>query len=298
MCFTPFTEAAVKAGRRVTLEHVPPKALGGRIMCLTCRTCNAGTGRVADQLAARQARTRFPVTVDILGKKDTFMLSPEGKELTPAFGGFTKVDFENLGKSGGRFTMSIPVADPHLVAVSSIKSAYLALFSLFGPVGGYDFVGGKSLADVRRLLLEPGRYAKQLAGKYVHRSPKEMKLEPEGRPEPDIFLVTEPHACWIVRVHDHHVFLPLESNGDESAPLSDWYRKRLGGREAKLVANPCWMFQEFGVSRAISVHLAGADDLENPLIGLEITGKLPDGKQLNGVCVSHVGESAVVLCDS
>ena len=224
------------------------------------------------------------------------MLSPQGKELTPPFRGFTRDDFDRLDSSGGRFTMSVRVADPHLVAVSAIKSAYLALFSLFGSTGGYDYVGGRALADVRRLLLDPERYAKQEAGKYVQLDPKDRRLAPEGRPEPDIMLVTEPHGCWMVRVRDHLVYLPSDRNGVESAPLSDWYIKKLGGSTAQMTVAAWWMFQEFGVSRAVPVHLAGADRY-NSLVGLDIAGKLPDGKLLKGVCVSLVGESAVLLCN-
>ena len=224
------------------------------------------------------------------------MLSPQGKELTPPFKGFTKDDFERLNRSGGGFTMSVEVSDPRLVAVSSIKSAYLALFSLFGSTGAYDYVGGRALVDVRRLLLDPVRYAKLEAGKYVQSVPEDWRLAPEGQPEPDIMLVREPHACWIVRVRDHLVFLPSDGNGDESAPFTEWYIKKLGGRTVQIAVAASWMFQEFGVSTAVPVHLAGADRHDS-LVGRNIAGTLPDGKRLKGVCVSHVGESAVLLCD-
>ena len=242
-------------------------------------------------------RSRIPVTVDFLGKKDTFMLSPQGKELTPPFKGFTKDDFDELRRAGGRFTMSVPVSDRHLVAVSAIKSAYLALFCLFGSTGGYDYVGGKALADVRLLLLDPVRYAKQEAGKYVQFVPKDRRLTPKARREPDIMLVTEPHGCWMVRVRDYLVYLPSDRNGVESAPLSEWYIKKLGGSTVELTVAASWMFREFGVSRAVPVHLAGAGRYHS-LVGRDIAGTLPDGQRLKGVCVSLVGESAVLLCET
>ena len=297
LCFTRFTSAEASSGRTVTLEHVPPKALGGRVLCLTCKSCNAKAGGKVDQLAAMNVRSRFPVTVDILGKKDTFMLSPQGRELTPPFRGFTKSDFDELDRAGGRFTMTVPVSDPHLVAVSAVKSAYMALFSLFGSTGGYDYVGGRALGDVRRLLLDPVRYAKQEAGKYVQFVPKDRRLVPKGRPEPDIMLVTEPRGCWMVRVRDHLVYLPSDRNGIESAPLSDWYIKELGGSTVEVTVAASWMFQEFGVSRAVPVHLAGARRYHS-LVGRGVAGTLPDGQRLKGVCVSLVGESAVLLCNT
>ena len=70
-----------------------------------------------------------------------------------------------------------------------------------------DDGGGKALADVRRLLLDPVRCAKQEAGKYVQSVGKDRRFAPQGLPEPDIMLVTEPHGCWIVRVPEE--MLPL-----------------------------------------------------------------------------------------
>ena len=81
ICLTVFTRDAVSSGRTVTLQHVPIKALGGQPRCLTCRNCNAQAGRGVDQAAAMTARDRFGVTVEVLGKRDTFMLSLDGKAL-------------------------------------------------------------------------------------------------------------------------------------------------------------------------------------------------------------------------
>ena len=56
ICLTSFTEEEAKAGETVTLEHVPPKALGGSVLCLTCAPCNAGAGGSLDQAAATMNR--------------------------------------------------------------------------------------------------------------------------------------------------------------------------------------------------------------------------------------------------
>ena len=79
ICLTGFTRDQVFSGRTVTLEHVPIKALGGQARCLTCGNCSSKAGRGIDQAAAMRASDRFGVTVDILGKRDTFMLSLDGK---------------------------------------------------------------------------------------------------------------------------------------------------------------------------------------------------------------------------
>ena len=38
--FRDFDRSDVLAGTNVTLEHAPPKSLGGAVICLTCKSCN------------------------------------------------------------------------------------------------------------------------------------------------------------------------------------------------------------------------------------------------------------------
>ena len=40
ICLTPFTKKQVASGKKVTLEHAPPAALRGKVLCLTCAECN------------------------------------------------------------------------------------------------------------------------------------------------------------------------------------------------------------------------------------------------------------------
>ena len=137
ICLRDFTRDEAYWGRTVTLEHVPNKALGGRARCLTCEDCNSQAGRTIDQAAAMTARNRFGDTVDLLGKRDTFMRSRDGKPLTPPFAGYSSQDMRDLHDSESRsFTMSIKIPHPRAVAASSLKSGYLAVFSLLGAPGG------------------------------------------------------------------------------------------------------------------------------------------------------------------
>ena len=75
ICLEPFTEAGVLDGSAVTLEHVPPppRALGGRPICLTCKECNAGAGHGIDQAAVLLIRPP-KATVRIMGRKETIHL--------------------------------------------------------------------------------------------------------------------------------------------------------------------------------------------------------------------------------
>ena len=286
LCMTPFSRDRASAGRAVTLEHVPPKALGGQTRCLTCKQCNADTGRAIDQAAALATRKRFPVTVDILGKLDTFMLSPEGKALTPPFRGYSKQDWEKLDNSPSRqFTMTLKIADGALVALSALKAAYLALFSLLGPWEGYEYVRGTALAPVRHLIAE--RLRRDAIQRYVWEVHEET-------PDTDILLVSQPVPCWMVKVGSQLVNLPLAGHSPIGAPLWEWHRLD-GGDSVLSSGRASWGFQTFGALRAVHVYLAGADKVES-LVGLTVSGTLPNGQHLEGTCVRHTGETAILLC--
>ena len=200
ICLTGFTRDQASFGRTVTLEHVPIKALGGKARCLTCKTCNSKAGSGIDQAAAVRGQDRFGVTVDILGKRDTFMLSLEGKALTRPFAGYSRQDWRDLEKSGSRtFSMSIRIPDAKAVAASSLRSAYLAMFSLLGPRFGYAYVQGGTLTPIRQRIMDPLKHS--AIAEYVIKAPDDV-------PRNDIALVKEPLACWLLKIADHLVVLP------------------------------------------------------------------------------------------
>ena len=286
ICLTSFTRDQASSGRTVTLEHVPIKALGGLARCLTCRNCNAQAGGSIDQAAAMEARDRFGVTVDILGKRDTFMLSPDGKALTPPLAGYSKKDIQDLQNSESRrFTMSIKIPDDRAVAASSLKSAYLALFSLFGPLGGYSYVQGDALTTIRKRIREPLK--DRVIGEYVIKAPEDASLK-------DIMLVSEPLPHWVLKITDHLVVLPLTGDSRTSQPLQELQRLS-GGQPVVVSGLASWSFSTFGAFRTIPVHLAGADSAKS-LVGRDIHGTLPNGRPLQGTCILHIGESATLLC--
>ena len=131
----------------------PPKSNGGRIRRLTCRQCNGGTGSDIDQAAAIAARpTR--VKVDVAGKRGAFALLDDGTPITTPFRQFTARDFARAPD----FTMSVQLIDRKAVAASSLKAAYLAVFSLLGTVEGYRYVWASALQAIRQGILNPRQY--------------------------------------------------------------------------------------------------------------------------------------------
>ena len=285
ICLTSFTRDQAFSGRTVTLEHVPIKALGGQARCLTCRNCNARAGGGIDQVSAMQVRDRFGVTVDILGKRDTFMLSHEGKALTRPFKGFSKQDWRDLENTESRsFTMSIRIADSRAVAASSLKAAYLALFSLLG-LGGYPYIQGDALTAIRQLIMEPLKDGD--IGKFVMQAPDDASLS-------DIMLVSEPLLCWLLKIANHLVFLPLTGDSWTDQPLGELIRSR-GGQIVDIAGLASWPISTFGAFGTVQVNLAGSDTGKS-LVGFGIRGTLPSGHPLEGTCIWHSGESATLLC--
>ena len=286
ICLMGFTRDRASSGRTVTLEHVPIKALGGQARCLTCRNCNGETGRRIDQAAAMEGRDRFGVTVDIQGKRDTFMLSIEGKALTPPFAGYSKQDLQDLQNSESRtFTMSIRIPHAKAVAASSLKSAYLAMFSLLGPFGGYSYIRGDALTPTRKRIMEPLRDG--AVGEFVMKAPDDVSCK-------DIMLVSEPLQCWMLKIARHLVVLPLSGDSRITRPLME-LRKLGGGKHLALSGLASWSFSTFGDLGTVRVHLPSADTATS-LLGLHIRGTLANGRPLEGACISQSAESATLLC--
>ena len=57
LCLRLFSEDALEA-RYLTIDHVPPRATGGRLAILTCHECNSESGHELDIHAANRSRTQ------------------------------------------------------------------------------------------------------------------------------------------------------------------------------------------------------------------------------------------------
>ena len=213
------------------------------------------------------------------------MLSRAGKALTPPFAGYSKQDWRNLENTESRkFTMNIKIPAAKAVAASSLKSAYLAMFSLLGPPGGYSYVRGDALTPIRQGIIEPLKDG--AVGEYA------SVIKPtDDVPCVDIMLVTEPLACWILKIAGHLVVLPLSGDSRITQPMKELQRLG-GGQPLTISGHESWSFSTFGALGTVPVHLTGADPAKS-LVGFRIHGTLPNGRPLDGICISHSGESAV-----
>ena len=175
ICLEPFSREGVKKGREVTLEHAPPKTLGGVEMCLTCTSCNRSAGSSLDQAAAlahrigeeQSAGHGVRVLLEVCGIKRTTYFRPEGfrgagsslarnpaaKQLLSELPGQDVVVAAEFRKGPG-WDLSKGIAirkiepDWNQVHASWVRSAYLMVFSLLG-VSGNRYAMSGSVAPIR-----------------------------------------------------------------------------------------------------------------------------------------------------
>lgn len=168
ICLSQFTQSDVATGR-VTLEHAPPRALGGSAICLTCSDCNNRASRI-DQHAilANRARDEWEsgqgarVEIDFFGVKTTSRYFPRNcnDPLPMRVDQLRRGSLElgNLSNSqqldadlGIRFRMP---RRSHFESLTMIRSAYLMVSSLMGP-SGYNYCESNSLRPVREQIRNP-----------------------------------------------------------------------------------------------------------------------------------------------
>ena len=288
ICLASFSRDAVKSGNGVSIEHVPPKSVGGVERCLTCSSCNEGAGRIIDQAAAMRNRAivdaesgrGVKLEIDVCGTKRTTYLSPVGlkkRNLNPTLARsplvdklfselqsdgqevvmlaeFTKgIDFD-LGKG---ITISSKNPSKQYIEVSWLKSAYLLVFCLLGKYG-YRYAESESIIPIREQIMNPDEeiVTRAIRTRFPATLPKEV-----------IFINKhQTPYCWTVKIGDACVFLPHDGNKMvfeemENLPDNVNFRLEMG-----------WYPKKFGEGNSIELPLRSGLELEyRNLFGQELT---------------------------
>ena len=205
----------------LSLEHVPPKSMGGKAIALTCKGCNTLAGHSIDAaLSRRSALTRLydvltgasygeggrvtfhvgdaslnaqvsrdihdPVRVEILGRWN----DPRKVERVRAYG---EEHARGDAWTGGRLRMTAPGYDPQLALAGDLKAAFLAAFAALG----YRYAFDPRLVLVRQQILNP---LKELIGGWfpLHQTATDRCL----------VLIPEPLPSVMVRLGWVDVLLP------------------------------------------------------------------------------------------
>jgi HNH endonuclease len=218
----------------LTVEHVPPRALGGRELVLTCEQCNSQAGGKFDGPAHTQDRLRRllsgqgdrPETV--MFAVDSFAARVEMRTAGQAGMIFTAVPQINNPADLNRaethmrelsatrstdFRIEItPQArySPDHARVSWVRTGYLAAFALFG----WRYILQPALQPVRDQLQDPSSVTLPPLSMYI----------PDGDPDRrEIWIVKKPaeRQSLFVLSGRHGVSLPLPGDSRTLAQLAD-----------------------------------------------------------------------------
>lgn len=287
ICLSDFDSSDVLTATNVTLEHAPPKSLGGAPICLTCESCN-NKASLIDHHAylSEKARKEWaegkgaPIVSDVHGHKrlrrfiprDPNAPFPARKHLLR--NGTIKLDklppkhLLDLSKGIG---FRIPQRDDYEF-VSMIKSAYLMVFSLMGE-NGYKFAENIGLQPVREQIMNPGE--KILKGGFVATMGDEMddclKLD-----RPTVFLYrTNDTPYWVVPMWNNQaVFLSSghsEPIDEQTIDLPEGYipfESLIG-----------WVSRKFDSSSSIAGTVRETADEARDFLAGTVGGPFPTNKE-------------------
>ncbi len=179
LCLRLFPHEAV-ASRDITIEHIIPSKIGGKLETLTCRECNNRDGTLLDSQAIQKFRSEDilagksekPLRVKVFVGEGKFTadlyLSEKGN---PKFKivGIPKLSDPNLHKSAIEqfqpgvtdisVTGSLGYRDIQS-RVAILRSAYLTMFRYFG----YGYILAQTLDPIRAQISEPSQETEVLQG--------------------------------------------------------------------------------------------------------------------------------------
>lgn len=214
----------------LTKEHVPPSALGGSVVCLTCDTCNNAAStyqaharaRADEQVFSQKAdgashpvRVRHPlgvVTADVVWNGGKFYVIVDPTRSAPSdHQGL--VESLDAARSGGRkdiLQMEVTRRfEKHKARRSLLRDAYLAAFATFG----YAYILWPDLDPVRDEIADERRSDKDLDLYW-----KTDSFGPSARL---VIALAEPLQAVLVVLGDDVVFLPWPTQGAQLQPWLD-----------------------------------------------------------------------------
>lgn len=214
---------------QLTLEHAPPRSLGGREIILTCKSCNSRAGSSVDAAAAE--RKRFREFADlVVGRR-------HGKDLPIILSGFDGVEFNarmSRDEDGFRFRIPHTINNPkklsqsaesskvltsihrkgglklgirrqfrfsnRIADISDLRSAFLIATAKFG----YTYAFSKSLNKVRQQILEPDQEVLHVAIARIRSSSSKFSI-----------ALSKDFGSVLIEVGDHVLVLPWCSTNAE-----------------------------------------------------------------------------------
>lgn len=176
LCLCGFDRSAIEVGGILTEEHVPPKALGGQVLCLTCQPCNNAAGTALDSYVSSHAEQIDFMAGRPVGPQSVVMsvgtVDLRGEVYGPGDGGILAIGHPHrnhpdrpteMGEvldaltssdpanQSIRFTLDRKPLSKSRVAIGWLRHGYLAAFAAFG----YRYILRRSLDAVREQITTP-----------------------------------------------------------------------------------------------------------------------------------------------
>lgn len=202
----------VRSQNKLSREHVPPQAVGGKVLCLLCKTCNSGAGHSVDAAMAERVAAK---KVLLQGTTNKFVdlnlpdLSVKsGLFVTGNHGEFRVSKKHNNPENLAKFRNRIRNPEPgskievvyphqfneHYAMVGYLKAAYLYAFAKFG----YGYILRECMDLVRSQIQVP---RKKFIWKWWLARNEDVK-------QPTIYLCKTPINCLAVGIFEHIIVLP------------------------------------------------------------------------------------------
>ena len=292
ICLAQFTEEDVRRGRRATLEHAPPKTMGGQEVCLTCERCNSLASATSDQAVKRQ-KSPPELQFDICGIKRSARFWRDGippSKMPYRFGtSSAAMEAQRELRNQTIVAVTAPVQFDQATTISAIhvsqkmpnlrhvelsylRSAYLLVFSLLGR-SGYVYAQSEAVGLIRRRILNPGDPAVPTLVRKVSSKASARNVITLRNTERPFF--------WSVRFDDGACVL-LPQGGSVNH-----YRQIAGLPDNQTIGGRDWEPQRFG-----SINVARhrhAKRFEKGLFGIEYMTISDDGREQRWTVVNQVG---------
>lgn len=169
LCLNFFTREQLDAGV-LTDEDVPPKAVGGKPLVLTCVSCNNASGSLLDEALTDEEKLRTfgkphtlgplpgSVTFDGIPNNgairfdgETFVMLGDPGQNNPATLAAHTESLERL-RSGSSMELTFRVkGNPRRAGIGWMRSAYLASFAVYG----YRYVLQPAFGSLRAAIADP-----------------------------------------------------------------------------------------------------------------------------------------------
>ena len=231
ICSRPFSKSAIET-KELTLEHIPPKAQGGKGIALTCKDCNNQAGETVDAAVSDRNKVfeieplftqngeyngrvmmnfgendQKALNFDLSVKDSSVRFFLLEKSNPPESSEKIKQFFQELNQTPDleRPTIKFRTRKRYNAwhsKVGDLRTAYLLSFASLG----YSYIFHKSLEPVRNQLM---RYNEKLIDAFW------LHSNSGDTPDTNLYIIDKPFSALSVRLGKISILLPWLDSSDK-----------------------------------------------------------------------------------